>query len=542
MFSVALISRDRSCLAYPDQSEDIFSGTAGKLEAEKDRNGNETTFTYTDAGNVYSVKLPNSRTFVFSYNVEGLVSQVRDEQTTHTVKYTYESGNLATVTLPGEGSARWSFKYDGSHQMTEMTDGRSGHTKTEYEFGKVKKQTDPAGRVLEMEYGTYDARVKNTGTGAVTAYSFSDDDEPTAITRGAGTASATTELLLYDGHGDLTTRTDGNGHVTTYGYDSEGNQTSMVDANKHETKWGYDTKHDVTSITTPNGEKTTIKRDSHGNAEAIERPAPGETTQVTKYKYKTAGELESVEDPLKHVWKYAYDGEGYRESETDPEGNQRTWAYNKDGYFTSTVSPHGNAEGAEKAKYTTEYKLDEQNRVKEIKDPLGHTTKYVYDGDGNVKEVTDGNSHTTSYTYNADNQPTVVKYPKGNTTETEYDSEGHVISQTDGNKHVTKYKRNILGQVTEVEDPLKHKTTKKYDAAGNLAELTDPAKRTTTFVYDPANQLTEVSTLTAKPIPSSTNTTKMATEPRWKTPPARANSPTTNSAVSPKPKTATATS
>ena len=50
-------------------------------------------------------------------------------------------------------------------------------------------------------------------------------------------------------------------------------------------------------MTTPKGETTTIKREAHGNPEVIERPAPESKTQVTKYKYKTTGELESVDQP-----------------------------------------------------------------------------------------------------------------------------------------------------------------------------------------------------------------------------------------------------
>ena len=50
----------------------------------------------------------------------------------HEVKYTYESGNLESVTLPGETSPRWQFKYDGSHEMTEMIDGRGGKTINKY--------------------------------------------------------------------------------------------------------------------------------------------------------------------------------------------------------------------------------------------------------------------------------------------------------------------------------------------------------------------------------------------------------------------------
>jgi RHS repeat-associated protein len=480
-------------LTYPDQTQYKFSGTSGRLENVTDRNGNATTLTYNEAGRLTTVADPAGRKLTLTYNGEGLVESVEDAMK-HVVKYAYESGNLASVNLPGEASARWSFKYDGSHQLTELTDGRGGKTLNEYNSAhQVTKQTDPLKRELGFEYEAFRTKITNKATGAVTDESITSGGEPDSITRGAGTTLATTRSFSYNAGGYVASATDANKHTTTYGYDSEGNRTSMVDPNKNETKWGYDAKHDVTSVTTPKGETTTIKRDSHGNAEAIERPAPESKTQTTKYKYGAHGELESVEDPLKRVWKYEYDGEGNRKSEIDPENDKRTWEYNKDGVQIATVSPRGNEEGVEAAKFTTKVEHDEQNRPIKVTDPLGHTTKYAYDGDGNLETVTDARSHTTAYTYNADNQPTKVKQPSGATTETEYDGEGHVIAQIDANKHKTTYKRNILGQVKEVEDPLKHVTTKEYDLAGNLEKLTDPAKRTATYKYDAANRLSEVS-------------------------------------------------
>ena len=62
----------------------------------------------------------------------------------HAVKYAYEGKNLKTVTLPGETSPSWQFKYDGSHRMTSMTDGRGGKTTNEYDgSSRVISQTDP---------------------------------------------------------------------------------------------------------------------------------------------------------------------------------------------------------------------------------------------------------------------------------------------------------------------------------------------------------------------------------------------------------------
>jgi RHS repeat-associated protein len=486
-------------LTLADQVKYKFAGSSGRLESITDRDGNATTLTYNEAGQLTTITDPASRTIKLKYNGEGFVESAEDPMK-HVVKYTYEGENLKSVTQPAEESLRWQFKYDGSHRMTEMVDGRSGKTINEYdESNQVTKQEDPAGHKLKFEYETFQTKITNENTGSVTDEYFTSNDEPSSITRGYGTASATTESFTYNEGGYVTSVTDGNGHTTTYGYNAANDRTSMVDPNKNETKWTYDSTHDVETMTTPKGETTTIKREAHGNPEVIERPAPESKTQTTKYKYKTTGELESVENPLKNVWKYEYDAKGDRTAEIDPIGNKRTWEYNEDSQETATVSPRGNIKEGKPAEFTTKIERDTQGRALKVTDPLSHVTEYKYDGDGNVETITDGNKHKTKYTYNGDNQPTKVEAPNKTVTETEYNGAGQVIKQIDGNKHATEYKRNAVGEATEVINALGKKTLKEYDAAGNLVKLTDPKSRTTTYTYDPANRLTEVSYSSGKP-------------------------------------------
>jgi RHS repeat-associated protein len=480
-------------LTLADQTKYKFAGSTGLLESVTDRDGNETTLSHGSEGRLEAITDPAGRKITLAYNSEDLVESAKDPMG-HTVKYTYEAGNLASVTLPGESSPRWQFKYNAAHQITEMIDGRGGKLVNEYNgIGQLSAQTDPAGHASIFEYEPSQTKITDEATGAVTMEEYNVGHELSSLTHGYGTSSASTESFAYNEAGYVTSITDGNEHTTKYGYDSANDRTSVVDPDKDETKWTYDSTHDVETMTTAKGETTTIKREAHGNPETISRPAPGKTTQTTTYKYGSHGELESVENPLKHVWKYGYDSQGDRTSETDPEGNKRTWEYNEDSQETATVSPRGYAAGAKASEFTTKRELDAQGRALTVTDPLGHTTKYTYDGDGNVETITDANSHTTTYTYNADNYPTKVKEPNGTVTETEYNGDNQVVGQTDGNKNTTKYVRNILGEVTEAIDPLGHKTLKEYDPAGNLKTLTDPEKRTTTYKYDPANRLSEVS-------------------------------------------------
>ncbi len=494
----------------PEWSEDTFGGSgsgytlrlanqtmykfngSGRLESVIDRNGNETTLAYNGAGRLEKITDPAGRKITLAYNGEGLVESAKDPMG-HTVKYTYESSELASVTEPGESSARWQFKYNGSHEITTMTDGRSGKTVNEYNgSNQVTSQEDPMGHITTFEYEAFQTKITNKATGDVTDEQFDSNGLPFAVTRGYGTSSATTESFTYNALNEPLAVTDGNGHTTEYTYNGSGDRTSMIDPDKDETKWTYDGTHDVLTVETPKGETTTIKRNSsNGNAETIERPAPGGKTQITKYKYDSHGNLEKVTDALEHTWSYGYDTEGDRTSETSPETEKRTSGYNEDSQGIWTVSPRGNASG-ELTKYMTSVERDERGRPLKVTDPLGHTVKYTYDGDGNIETTTDGNGHKTTYTYNANNESTKVKEPNGTVTETEYDGAGRVSKQIDGNKHATEYVRNAVGEITEIIDPLKRKTVKEYDAAGNLIKVTDPEKRTTTYTYDAANRLKEI--------------------------------------------------
>ena len=357
----------------PDQEAFHFD-SSGRLTSVADRSGNTTTLSYS-SGHLEAITDPAGRTITLAYNEEGRVESATDPMG-HITKYGYESGKLVSVTQPGGTSPRWQFKYDSSHQLTEVIDGRGGATVNEYGSShRVSAQTDPAGRKLSFEYQEetvpYQTTITNHATGAVTTESFDGAHELISITHGYGTTEATTETSTYDHEGELASHTDGNGHTTTYTYDTAGNRTSNTDPLGDKTSWTYDATHDVETTTKPSGEVTTITRNTHGEPETISRPAPGSKTQTTKYAYNSYGELTTVEDPLKRVWGYEYDANGDRTAETDPEGDKRTWSYNEDSQETATVSPRGNVLGGEPATFTTTIARDAQGRPTAINEPGG---------------------------------------------------------------------------------------------------------------------------------------------------------------------------
>lgn len=474
-----------------DQAQYRFSG-AGRLQSATDRNGNESALSYDEAGRLKTITDPGGRQLTYAYNSGGQVESVTDPMG-HVVKYAYDAGNLAAVTLPGEEGPRWQFKYDASHRITQVTDGRGGKTTNEYDgSSRVVSQTDPAGRTLTFEYDSFHTVVTNQATGAITDKWFTSNNEPFEITHGYGTPQATTKSFTYNAAGQIVRETDGNGHATTFGYDEAGNRTSEKDALGHETKRIYNSTHDVISVTTPGGETTTFERDGNGNVESIARPGPGETAQTISYAYDEHGQLESATDPLERTWSFGYDSYGNRTSETDPLGHTSTFEYDGDSRLIATVSPRGNLEGVEASEYETTVERDAQGRPLKITDPLGHSTEYGYDGNGNMVSITDAKGHTTSYTYNPANEQTKIEKANGATLETAYDGAGEVVSQTDANEHTTTYVRDVLEQPVELIDPLGRKTTNGFDDAGNLISTVDPAEREISYSYDTADRLTAI--------------------------------------------------
>lgn len=368
----------------PDQTK-LYFNSSGVLTSEADRNGNTLTMNRNAEGRLESVSDAAGRKLTLAYNAEGQVESVTDP-IGRTVKYTYEGGDLSSVTEPGESSLRWRFKYNASHELTSEADAL-GNTMTSEYYGshRMASQTDALGRKRTWQYpGTeLDRETRITEpNGSITLERFGKDGQPASITHAAETPLAATTEYEYESAGNLIAVTDPNGHKTTFGYNAAGDRTSEKNTDGDEKKWTYDSKHDIETETTPDGETTTIKRNSAGDPEAIERPAPGSTMQKTTYKYDSYGDVESMTDPLEHTWEYEYDAYGDRKNETDSEGNKRTWEYNEDSQEIATVSPRGNASGAEASKFTTKIERDAQGRPLLVTEPGANSTRGPVDKTG----------------------------------------------------------------------------------------------------------------------------------------------------------------
>jgi RHS repeat-associated protein len=484
----------------PDHTNQEFNSN-GRLLKITDRHNVSLTLAYDTNGRLASVTDQSSiRQITFTYNASGQIEKVTDPLG-RVAKYTYSSGNLASVTLPGAETPRWKFGYNTFHEMTTETTGRGYSTTTSFDTShRATTQTDPLGRKYTFAYKETNGVDETTITrpnGEVTLEKFNEAGAPTTITRGAGTTLEATTTYVYNTLFLVVSVTDPNKHTTTYTYDGRGNRLTEKDPNGNETKWAYNTSNDVISETSPKGQVTSITRNTAGDPLVVKRSF--ETlSQEDKFEYNSYGNVMKHTDPAGRIWIYTYGGSGvlgWKEAEyvasAVSENLLQRWKYNLNSEIVEEVGGRGFEAGNEEAGFTTKITRDSQGRPTTITSPLGNTVKTVYDANGNVTSVVDGNGHATTYVYDSDDQQTEVKAANGSITKKTYDSMGEVASQANGNGNVTEYKRDLLGRLIETIDPLGRKGTYAYDRGGNLVKAVDAESRSVVYTYDPGDRLTK---------------------------------------------------
>jgi RHS repeat-associated protein len=424
------------------------------------------------------------------------------------------------------------YYYNGSGQMTSLTDSYGATTTFTWTNGYITKIVDPTGRTYQYAqnssgqltsytdpnnkttYYTYDAYGNltkiTTAQGNVTkvAYDTGASERVTSITRLVHPTDTTgpTTSFAYSGAVSPCTggagwkkmvATDPNSHATTYCTDDLGRIQTVVDANGHTRSSSYtpdgyiktltsalstpetftysaDNKDNVTQIQEGSGSGAITSNLAYTDASNPYLPtsdtdAESNTTTST---YDANGNLKTLTDQLtsQNQASLTYNTNGTVATSTDADGNKTTYGYTS-GNLTSVTPPTGSGLNATSLSY------DSANRVTKISTiagGTGHEVDYTYDPFDRITQAVYKNAAgtivaTINYTYDAD----------GNLTK-RVDTHGTTTYSYDG-----------LNRLTGVTLPDSSTDTYGYDPASNLTTLQD-AGGTTTYGYDPANQLTSV--------------------------------------------------
>jgi RHS repeat-associated protein len=481
--------------------------SSNRLSTLTDPAGNVYTYSYNSVNNVASVTHPDStvRTYVYNEqantdntNLPYAMTGIVDESNTRFATYQYDSQGRITSTFHAGPVETYSFSY-GSY-----TYGATAQTSV----------TDPLGTKRTYNYSTLFGAQRNTSIGTT----------PCPSTCGGSAASSG-----YDTNGNVASRTDFNGNLTTYVYNLTRNlETSRTEASGTSvartitTQWNpsyreptqiteptrvtaftYDSMGNVLTKTitdttvTPNVARTwTYTYDSYGRMLTAQGPRT-DVNSTTTYTYYTCttgsqcGELQTVTDPVGNVTTYnTYNAHGQPLTITDPNGVVTTLTYDARLRLTSRQV------GTE----TTTFSYYPTGLLKQVTLPDSSYVLYTYDNAHRLTEISDGAGNSIQYTLDAMGNRTAEKTydPSGTLHRTHtraYNTLNELYQDVNaaGTSAVTTtYGYDSNANQTSIAAPLSRNTANTYDPLNRLSQITDPNSGLTSFSYDAADDLTSV--------------------------------------------------
>jgi len=292
----------------------------GMLDIFEDRNGNQTDYDRTgykltgwtdDRGNSYTVTV----------DADDYVTGITD-YAGRTWTFEYDaSDNLISITTPppsGVGlGIETEFTYDGSHRLTDVTDGR-GNTVWEFAYVGATGAVDDVtidGDTVDYSYATgvttrndrngNDHRIHFTGAQVTKKDMWIDSASEYATVYRYSTELLDNMVLprgnridfTFDSMHNLTERR----HRTT---DTGTNHASDL---VHE--WEYNSANFATSYTDPRGNEWTFGRDSDGNLTSIDHPDvtdPATQTASQSRTYNAKGQLATFTDEEGRLTRLTY--------------------------------------------------------------------------------------------------------------------------------------------------------------------------------------------------------------------------------------------
>jgi len=307
------------------------------------------------------------------------------------------SGNVLTVTDADNHTV--TNVYDADNRLIQTTNGRGDVVKYVYDG------TDPVTGAPQK--GLLSS--KTDGNGHMTFYNYTARNEPAATYYADGIS----ESVTYDAGGNTLTRTKADGkvihyaydkdnrltditypalHATHFDYDAGGRKTHMSDATG-DTTWTYGDGVHLTTQQTPQG-TVGYAYDSDGRRTIMSLAG---TTGDWYYGYDSIGSLLSLQSPADGVTHFAYDAANRLTQKTLGSSNYETYAYDAADQMTGIGYwwADGNLQNSLTYSYTPGGNVSVCNQG-------WYNTTYAYDGANQLVSETGGGTYappTYAYTY-----------------------------------------------------------------------------------------------------------------------------------------------
>ena len=476
----------------------------------------------------------SSDTDAAGHSLNGRLKSVTDALG-ETTSYAYDLATYTTtITYPADGNGLQgtaTMVYNSLGDLVSSTDPLNHTTANVYDASRnLTSVTDPMGRKTTYGYDsngnktstTYPATLSSTNTTSTTAYN--QYSEPTSTTDELGNA----RTFNYDDYFNPQSVTDSSGTLASFQFNTDGTmqngavgydiaaQASMA------SHFAYDSNGNLSSRTDALGRVTSYTYDSMGRKLTMTVPVPSGSTAAaatTTYSYDDFGNLTQTAAPLGRTTKSSYDANGNKQSDTDANGKVTNYYYDFLNRLKQTVYPDGTTASktydfrgnalteTDQAGHETKYVYDLAGRETSVTRAFGtsdaSTTTFAYYDDGRKMSETDNLGHATNYSYDAAGNLTGVSGVGGAFTYG-YDNARNRVSMTDGNNNTTTYKYDARKRLTETDYPDGTNTKNTYDGPGNLIKVFDQANNEVDYTYDAANQLQQVTQVSSPNAPNNT--------------------------------------
>ncbi|MGI5468593.1 RHS repeat-associated core domain-containing protein [Streptomyces sp. CA-132043] len=407
------------------------------LQSVADRNGNEVTFEYDEAG------LPTAVRHTGGYHIavdtaDGRVTGLRllstdeDPDGTRILRYAYDSDrNLAEIY--NSSGRPFRLAYDEHTRITSWTD-RNGSW-----------------------------------------YRFTYDDED-RCTSGEGIDNILSCTLSFDTDNNVTRYTNSLGHTTTYRHNERLQLVSSTNALGASLTNEWDDNDRLLSQTDALGNTTGYTYDAAGNITRITR-ADGSTAEAA---YNELHRLVRAVTPGGQVWEHAYDNRGNLTATTDPSGTAVQYAYDSTGALVAVTDADGR---------TSRARCDAAGLPTEFIDVHGAGSRLVRDAFGRAAEFTDAQGRSTEMSWTVEGKLSRRRHPDGRLESWDWDAEGNLTAETDPAGNVHQYLVGPFDQVAQRIQPDGTAYASTYDTELNLLRVADPHGQSWEYTYDAANRV-----------------------------------------------------
>lgn len=494
----------------------------------KDASGNLAGWRYTVAddhsveiynaiGNLTSISSRSGLTQMLGYDASNRLISITDAFGRN-LSLGYDSSNrIASMTDPAEGV--YAYGYDGNNNLITVTYPDT-HTRTylyenaSFRYALTGIVDENGDRYATFGYDSTGRAISTEHAGSVEkysiAYTVNSSGRPTTsvVTDPLGTirtynltkvlgvvkssgqnqpagsgCAAASAAATYDANGNIATRTDFNGNMTTYVYDLSRNlETSRTEGLTSSgaatpatrtitTAWDpvwrlpiTVTEYGGATATGTASRQSTTSYDSHGNITQIEESDPAHSiSRATTITYTYSGTVDGL------VLAKVIDG-------------PRT-----DVSDVTTITYYPESDTC----------LGCRGQVKTITNALGQLTQYTsYNVHGQLLNSIDPNGVVTTYTYDA-RQRLTSRTIGSETTGFTFDAAGQVTKLTLPDNSSLNYSYDAAHRLTDIQDALGNKIHYTLDAMGNRIkeDTSDPQAalaKTLSRSYDALNRLQQV--------------------------------------------------